>query len=510
MGIAVVGATFCLALMAARLTSAISFAEPLQLVTSGVEYESLFAVWKKIQGLAVYTSRFEPPFSMALYNWAFYDFYGLAAGAALRLFSLGDAWLPTVARLVTLVATAAGTAATYVVFARALEARDGTAKLLAAAFAVFVMTGPLVGFWAMTLASDIMALTLEISAVAIFMALYPAQRWRAVILAATAAYLAWSFKQSAVYASGTIGLFLLLRREWGPMFLFAGLMAGAWTATLLLGQPQYVKNVLFADYTLFYSIQRLARNLGNLVVKSGPSLFLLAALAVAVLRSGTLRRALWRNDRVVLGLAGCLTTSLVAIPISSQSGGAENYYFALSFFLSLLALAGLCETMRAGGPVPGTALRPVLAAGAFGWGTLILSLILVFSGVTGVIDVRHQQEGLMKKKACLAGLPAPLFVHDPYLSLPWMVPNAVPFVLSYTYFRDRDAGKKFKDDGIGGLVRKRQFATIALAPGMPPDKLDGAPLDGYVARPETCAGMTILLRRDAAPVNATDGKRGGR
>ena len=70
------------------------------------------------------------------------------------------------------------------------------------------------------------------------------------------------------------------------MFLFAGLMAGAWAATLLLGQPQYVKNVLFADYTLVYSIQRLARNLGNLIVKSGPSLFLLAALAVDDARFG--------------------------------------------------------------------------------------------------------------------------------------------------------------------------------------------------------------------------------
>jgi hypothetical protein len=495
-GVAVVGAALCLVLLGLRLASAISFAGPLQLVTSGAEYESLFGIWKQTQGLPVYNDRFEAPYNAVMYNWALYKVYGTVSGMVLKTLSLGDAWLPTVGRLFSLLGVAVGTAAAYMAFAKALEARDGTLKILAGAFAVFVMAGPLMGFFSITVTSDIWALTLEVLAAVLFMTLYPGGRWRAVVVAAVLAYLAWSFKQTSIYTSGAIGLFLLLRRDWGPMFIFSGLMIGAWSATLLLGDPQYVFNILLGDYPLVYSIKRLARNLGNFAVKSGPSLFLLTALAVAVLPSRPRRQAMWRKDWVVFGLSGSLTTTLVSIPISSQSGGAENYYFSLSFFLSFLALAALSELLCPEGPAPNTALRPVMAAGALGWGTLIAALVLVLTGFTGVIDVRGQHTAYMGKKACIEGLPQPLFVYDSYLSLPWMTPGAEPYVLSYAYERDRARGKEFEHGGIGGLVGKRHFAAIIMRQGVSLDKLDGTTLAGYTAQARTCAGMTIFLRDD--------------
>ena len=88
-------------LIAVRGYYAISFSEPLQLVTSGAEYESLFVIWKYINGLTVYADHTRIPFAGSFYNWVYYFFYGEVTGAGLNHLSLGDAWLPTVTRLIT-------------------------------------------------------------------------------------------------------------------------------------------------------------------------------------------------------------------------------------------------------------------------------------------------------------------------------------------------------------------------------------------------------------------------
>ena len=67
-------------LMALRAGSAISFAEPLQLATSGYEQESLLAVWERLHGHAVYVSRWDEPFRWAIYNWLYYETYAVVAG----------------------------------------------------------------------------------------------------------------------------------------------------------------------------------------------------------------------------------------------------------------------------------------------------------------------------------------------------------------------------------------------------------------------------------------------
>ena len=56
---AAVGVLLCLILMAMRVSSVVSFSEPIHLQTSGAEYESLYAIWREVQGLAVYTDRYQ-------------------------------------------------------------------------------------------------------------------------------------------------------------------------------------------------------------------------------------------------------------------------------------------------------------------------------------------------------------------------------------------------------------------------------------------------------------------
>lgn len=495
---ALVGAGFSLALLAARMMSAISLNEPLQLQTTGDEFAIHFAIWRYIQGLPVYTDRFSPPFSYAVYNWLFYEFYGVVTGAVLNLLSLEDAWLSTVARFISLAAMVVGMPAAYMVFVRASESDDRTSKLICLAFAVFVVAGPLIGFWNITSRSDLWARTLEIIAVAVFLAKYPRRRLAAVLWFVVFAYLAWAFKQGNVFAAGGVGFFLLARRHWKPLALLSVLLPTLWGTTILLGEPQYLHNMLLKDFPLFISVDRLVVNVINFVVKSGPVLLFLPALAVAAFLSRVPFSAFWRRDAFVVGIGGGLCAAVLAFPASAQTGGAENYYFTLSFFLTLLTVTSLPVIVEAGE----TVMQRVLSVGIIGWATLIAAITLVFTGAFGVIDTRQQHRFNISAKRCLDTLPRPLFVNNALLSLPWMTPGNYPWVIAYDYPKDRKYGRSFKEGGIGGLIEKGRFKVVALTKdgATPPTEYDGGSLSGYLLMEDeavirrTCPEFFIFFR----------------
>jgi hypothetical protein len=484
------------------MASAISLTEPLHLQTTGDEFTNHYAIWRQIQGLPVYMDRFSPPYSYIMYNWLFYEFHGVVTGAILQLLSLGDPWLPTIGRVISLAAMVLGIVVTNKVFIRAAEAEDRMTRLLCLAFAVFIMAGPLLGFWNITVRADLWARTLEIIGVAIFLAKYPRQRWAGILWFIAFAYLSWAFKQGSVFAPGAVGLFLLARRDWKPMFLLAALLPTLWAATIFFGEPQYVYNFLLVDFPLTISPDRLLANILNFMVKSGPVLFFLAGLVVVSFLSRVQFSDYWRSDAFVISLAGTVFSAAISFPFSAQRGGAENYYFTLSFFLALMIIASI-PILRS---IGSSAMRRVLIAGDIGWVTIIIAIGLVFSGVTGVIDVRAQHVKHEGEKRCLDTLARPLFVNNPLLSLPWITPNDVPWVFSYNYYDDRRYGREFKEGGIGGLIAKGRFKTIAIPNGgvtSPPTELDGGSLGGYrlvegdETFRQTCSGFFVFLRNDS-------------
>ena len=48
------------------------------------------------------------------------------------------------------------------------------------------------------------------------------------------------------------------------------------------------------------------------------------------------------------------------------------------------------------------------------------------------------------------------------MSLPWMYPADQHFVLQTSYYWDRTAGIKMEGGGLGGLMDKGYFASLAL------------------------------------------------
>lgn len=489
-GAALLGATLSLILFGLRAASAISFAEPLQLHPTGDEFTNVFNIWKAMNGQAVYTSRFQIPYSASVYNWLFFYVYASIGNVVMPVLGLTDAWLPTVGRFVTLAAIAAGTAVAYTAFARAAQARDATLKTIAAAFAVFLMIGPLIGFWSLTVRADLWAMTLEMAGAAAFLALYPRRRFIAVLSLAIAVYAAWSFKQGNVFAAGGAGLLLLLRRDWTPLLLLCLALPGAWAATLTLGDPAWVHTVLLRDWPLFFQWPRLARNLANFAVKTGPLLFFLPAVAVVASRSADFRRRLWHNDAFIFAAGASIAALAMSVPAAAQHGGGENYFFTLAFFLGLMVMSSF-PVLAATAPAT---LRAPLIAGVGGWLTLCAAVGTVLLGLTGVIDLRPQHRHYMALKRCADSLPRPLFIDNPYMGLPWMTPGNTPWVRSYIYYEERALGRAFERGGIGGLIAEGAFVAIVAAPGS--SQIDGTALSGYVRTPAPeCTEMDVFLRK---------------
>jgi len=312
------------------------------------------------------------------------------------------------------------------------------------------------------------------------------------------AYLAWGFKQIFVFSTGTVGLFLLLRRDWKMLGVLIVLSVLAWGATLAFGTSQYVKNIAtFGGVTVSLSWPQLFRNLGNAGIKFLPLLLGLAGVAAAMVRSNRLRDFVGNavssittktpDTHFGLALLGSIVTSVLVIPASAKLGAAENYYFLFSFFLSLLFLFALAKVAETGA-WPTTVSLPL----SIGWLLHGLAICLVLGGVTGVLSTRPQHVSMSSVSKCLIekNLPDPVFIASPYLSLPWMVPAEQHFVVQTNYRWDKPGGVEMEGGGIGGLIDQGYFATIVI----PGDTFDGSDLRRYRLRDDKCGTFNIFER----------------
>jgi hypothetical protein len=485
---ALICAALSVVLLGVRVDGAISFAEPLQVVTSGWEQESLVALWEWLNGGAIYVSRLDIPYRWSIYNWLFYVGYGAGIEAVVGPLSLSDAWIPTVGRLLTLGAVTAGVVLAYHSFVAVLGHREPHPRPLTFAFSVLVVAGPLVGFWAVTTRPDVGALILEIAAVAAYWRLQGRRPVAAVLVFCVLAYAAWAFKQTAIVTAVGLGLYLLARRRWTPMFVLAGTMATAWGATLTVGSPEYVKSILMADDKAVFSAAHGVSVFVNFASKFVPGLLGAAAIILLLARSGRLAAA-WRdNEALVFAATGTLAGVVLVAATTPRVGSSESYYFIVAYFVALFVLAGLRSLAT-----EGTNHRLALGALSLGWVVQGLAVLAVLGGLAGVLSVRPIHEHMIRNKICLDTLPRPLYVADIYLSLPWMTPGTPPFVLGYGYQTLRAAGRTMERGGIGGLIEEGYFAALAL-PLTTKDIFDGGGLDGYRRAPADCPAFKVFLR----------------
>lgn len=470
------------ALFLARLHGTVSLDVALQLYSSGDEPASLFAVWKAANGLDVYADRFQRPYNAVFFNWLFYQSYGLVVAGAQGGLSLADDWLPTIGRLFTLCGM--GVAATiFYRLGRWLQV--GRPWLIVAVLAVFC--GPLFGFWPVTVRPDVWALACELAGLTWLCRHWSARPIAALLGFALFVWLAWSFKQAAITSLAGIGLFLLVRRRFTDLAVLVAVMATLFGGTLWLGGAQYRASVLFADIPLRFAVSSMLFTMGLGLAKGAPVWGGAAGALFAFVRSRQWAKA-WADDVLVM-LACCTFSGLgLAFLASFQDGAAENYLFVPTVSAALLVLR-----FSTFGPLSGW--RPLVVPTLAGLALTAVFAAMSLAGRGGMTDLRQQHTAFTAMRDCLHPLPRPFFVENQYLSLPWIAPGNEPFVLSFVYNRDRQLGRPFADGGIGGLIAAGYFAAVVLPGTADAVQVDGASLDGYVRRPQTCADMGIWERR---------------
>ena len=265
------GALSGLILLLLRAYQVISFNEIHHVVTSGFEEESLFAMWKYLHGIPIYSDPHQIPFAASYFNWLFYSLYGSFISATVNLFGLDEAWIPTIGRCITLCVVAIGFCVNYQLFTSKKVNTHPLPFLLAISLSAVLWLGPLIGFWAMTVRPDVIALFFDLCAVFYLLKYLPTHILVGVVSAALWCYLSWACKQVNIVMPVAIGLFLLVEKRWQAFILFSVLLGSCYALTLLLANYNLLKTLFFINTAIPLSFDVFFENLIAFIKKALPA-----------------------------------------------------------------------------------------------------------------------------------------------------------------------------------------------------------------------------------------------
>ncbi len=483
------GALSGLILLLLRAHQVISFSEVHHVVTSGYEEESLFAMWKYLHGLPIYSDPHQIPFAASYFNWLFYSLYGAFISATVNLFTLDEAWIPTIGRCLTLVIIGMGFWVNTQLFSSKRINIQPLPVLIALSLSAVLWLGPLIGFWAMTVRPDVLALFFDMCAVVYLLKYLPNHIIIGVVAAAMWCYLSWACKQVNIVMPCAIGLFLLVEKRWQAFIIFSVLMGSSYALTLFFANYNLLKTLFFINTAIPFSFDVFYTNLIVFIKKTLPAWFLFIAVFGIALSCKAKAKKVFHDPMVKLSLCGLLAWGLILLPFSSKVGSAENYHFIALFFL-LLGIAGALRFLLEEDSF-------ILSSSVALAGILFVTSVGVVLSHGGLASIRKQHEDNIALQQCLSHLPQPIFVVNHYGSLPWMNPSPISFVLAYNYWSDRSANRPFEHNGIGGLIHQGYFNALVL-PKYTLDNFDGAPLTNYSGEPQACHGYVVFTKEGKA------------
>jgi hypothetical protein len=456
----------CLWVTGARLLSTISFSRPLQFPTTGYEQEALFSLWKWGVGQPVYADTQQIPFAASYFNWLFYDIYGSIVWGVLRVFNLDAAWIPTIARLITLIFAMGITCVVYNILSPCHGWKivlPADARLSLSLLAAF---NPVFSWWTMTARPDVAACFFEIVGLLLLLRLGRTPRAPGLMIAiVVTCYAAWSFKQSTVALVGTFFLWLLLQRRWKALLCTVTFFVSLVGGTFLVHDQAYLYSTVLSNQHMGVSKNVGLRNILKTSIKFPflPSALLLIPV-VADFRKLTRLKEVGMPEQALLILLALSTawSSLLSFKV-----GAGDYYFltpcvSALLWLMLVAYPALAERKR-----QYVAQTFAIAACLL----VFLANVTLFTGkvnlvpwlkFAGEVDQSRFDQRYGVLHDALNNMPGPVFVADLYGNLPWIQTRAPYIVLACAYPFDRTAAVPFQNDGLGGLIRQQYFAVIVV------------------------------------------------
>lgn len=456
-------------LVGRRLLSVFTPWDPalMPVTTSGCEEEALFSLWKFVQGQPVYTDPGAIPYAVSYFNWLFYWLYGGAAKLGLSVFSLEPAWLPVIARGLTLILTVGCAVVTYAIVREAGIWPRNWRRVTVIGLISLLFFNELFREWIVTTRPDVGGLFFELMGLWFALRYFNRPRW--ITLAATllCCYAAWSFKHNMVSVITGFCLVLLLTRrirECAFMAVGFGLLAGA---AFAIGGATYRFSILASQKHCTFSFDQCWY-----VLRTA---FDLAShwpiLVVTLLAAPFLRQELfWDSRRFVLCAATAVAWILMFVT-AAKHGSDYNYVFLPSVLGALWVLG--VYSFSGGTAYKFSLFRLALPLVVFFMGVLTLRTVAVAideqrirAKAEEALTSRQQQaldnfpSERIQLQRSLAKLPGPVLVTDRHHNLPWIQPHAPQFVVAYGYPADRQNGQIYEGGGIAGLLAAGYFKTV--------------------------------------------------
>ena len=261
-----------------------------------------------------------------------------------------------------------------------------------------------------------------------------------------------------------------------------------WYGTYLFGTDAYRFSMLGAHQGIVFAIDQGLRNVANFTIKMLPVLLPALVFVWLCCRQSVLRTKIEKDWELQFLIIAAVCSMGVSLLGSFKVGGAENYFFTPSLILTLL-LYKIWKLKDIHKLISEVGVKWIGISLVVGWVLTGAATASVIAGVNGVISQRPMHVRAMQMAPCLRELPAPVFINDMYLALPWISPSDQHFLLSFYYHSDRAEGRPFEADGVGGLINQGYFNSLVLE--KPVDQFDGASLSSYHLRPETCGSWAV-------------------
>jgi hypothetical protein len=476
-----------------RFLSNISFTEPLHLITSGSEEQSFLSLWKFINDQPVYTDPHKIPFTSSYVNWLFYGFYGMAIKGLLLWRGISDDWIPTLGRLISFLFSVAGFFIARLTLIELFPKLSGKEKFLFLLIPFYLFLGPLAAFWPMTVRPDMAAVIFELLAFYFFVKEFQNHLPRAAFLATLLSFTAWSFKQTNISVFLSLLIFCFIhdcRAAW-----LMGLLMGALCASVAwFGGPAYRESTLFSLPIPGFSLRLGLVNFLYYLAEFAFALPGYIALGAALF-SRTLKEKIQRDKVFQLCFITAVVSSLYGGITSLKIGASENYFIPASFFVTFFFLSCFFDLRQR--PLPGIFNLSLYFSFVIN-GLLILAILF---GIKGKVSKRYEHRETLELLKSAQSLPRPVFSQTMYLNLPWMLGDE-SFIPGYTYWVEKERGKKYERGGIEGLIREGYFGSLIF------EKAKMHEILGEVGADTLLQHYTEQNLRECPPTHAIFVKRG--
>lgn len=406
---------------------------------------AIYPVWKAVHHLPIYEWPLTYPFSLALYNYLFYETYAFV----LRLVGASGDGIMMWGRFLTPLFPVMGAVAQWKLLQHHLKLRGArSAFSLIFALGLWFCTS-IVRHWALCIRPDMGAVAL------VMIALYLVVRQPrfGFALAGVFFYLAWSFKQTVVLALIGVCLFLLLNKRWRDLAIMVSVFAALTSATLLLGSPQYRFDTLVAPGIVREFSLRWASQMAPKSIVSN-SYWILAPLALLLAAAGR------RVDNTVRLFTLILVIALVGGLAGMTKVGAWDNYLLEAFVAgsTLLQIA----VFTAPGPLVNALVLFGCIVPAIQLATAPAGPHLHRFGTVGIATPEEYADAVALRNR-LATMKKPIFSTNIMFSLPWISNDnhAPALLIDYPF---HNATRAICQNGcVEGMLRRGEIQTVVLA-----------------------------------------------